>query len=212
MESREAILLAAARMASVRGFEGVSIGALAEQLGMSKSGLFAHFGSKEELELATIEAADRIFEENVVAQVQSVPPGLPRLKAITDSFFHHVESKVFPGGCFFAAIAAEFASRPGRVRDRIMGCVAEWSALLSSCFEEARSLGQIRPDADLAQLVFEVRAMLMAGNQGYVMTDDPLVFARAKKSIEEIVARAMRPQSAPRTGGGGGFQLPSQLA
>ncbi len=196
VRSREAILLAAARAASVHGFEGLSIGTLAKQLGMSKSGLFAHFGSKEELELATIDAADRIFGERVVVRVTAAAPGLARLREIANAFFDHVQSGVFPGGCFFAAVAAGVVAIPGRVRDRVMGCISDWSALLGRCVAEARELGEIGQEVDAEQIVFEIRAMLQAANQGFVLTRDPKVFERARASIEEIFRRA-----APVSGG-----------
>lgn len=190
VRTREAILMAAARAASIHGFEGVSIGVLAQQLGMSKSGLFAHFGSKEELELATIEEADRIFGEHVVARVRQSSPGLARLWTVVDAFFDHVRSGVFPGGCFFAAVAAGVAARPGRVRDRLMGCLANWSAVLGTCFDEARARGELADSVDVHQLEFEVRAMLQAGNQGFVLSRDVGAFSRARSGIEEIVRRA----------------------
>jgi AcrR family transcriptional regulator len=198
MRTRETILLAAARAASLHGFEGVSIGALAKELGMSKSGLFAHFGSKEELELATIEEADRIFGASVVSRVEEAPPGLARLRTVVDAFFDHVRSEVFPGGCFFAAVAAGVAARPGRARDRVMGCLASWAALLGKCFQEAQDRGELAADADRGQLEFEVRAMLQAGNQSFVLTRDPASFARARAGVEEIIRRAAPPAVGPR--------------
>lgn len=190
VRTREAILMAAARAASVQGFDALSIGALAKQLGMSKSGLFAHFGSKEELELATIEQADRIFGERVMNYVKQSRPGLARLWTVVDAFFDHIRSEVFPGGCFFAAVAAGVAAQPGRVRDRLTGCIQNWTTVLETCLEEARSMGELAADIDVSQLQFEVRAMLQAGNQGYVLTRDIGVFARARAGIDEIVRRA----------------------
>src|SRR5689334_5924571 len=110
--SRNAILTAAARLATTYGLHGLSIGELAEHLGMSKSGLYAHFKSKEELELATIDAAAVVFNREVLEPAMAAPPGVRRLRKLSDAFLSHLERRVFPGGCFFAAVAAELDTRP----------------------------------------------------------------------------------------------------
>src|SRR6476646_3299747 len=117
--SRRAILQAAANLATTRGLEGLSIGELAQHIGMSKSGLYAHFKSKEELELATIETAAEIFQREVLGPAGESPAGLGRVWALAEAFLGHLERRVFPGGCFFATVAAQLASRPGRPRDRV---------------------------------------------------------------------------------------------
>src|ERR1041384_3558454 len=114
--SRNAILREAAQLATVVGIDGLSIGRLADAVGMSKSGLFAHFGSKEELQVATVEAASALFTEQVIEPAHGAPTGLERLRQLTDNFLRYVEG-VYPGGCFFASIAAEMDTRPGPVRD-----------------------------------------------------------------------------------------------
>src|SRR6476661_4051000 len=115
--SRTAILREAARLATVEGLDGLSLSRLADAVGMSKSGLFAHFGSKEELQLATVEAASAIFDELVIDPAEEAAPGLPRLRAYIDGFLEHVELSVFPGGCFFVSAMSELDTRPGPVRD-----------------------------------------------------------------------------------------------
>ena len=117
LRSREAILREAARLATVEGIEGLSLGRLADAVGMSKSGLFAHFRSKEELQLATIETADAIFQAEVVNPALAAAPGIARLRALCEAFLDHLERGVFPGGCFFASVAAEIDTHPGPVRD-----------------------------------------------------------------------------------------------
>src|SRR5262245_2029781 len=111
--SRSAILREAAQLATVEGLDGLSISRLADAVGMSKSGLFAHFGSKEELQLATIEAARAVFVEQVIEPASAAPPGLERLRQLAENFLRHVEGSVFLGGCFFASVAAEMDTRPG---------------------------------------------------------------------------------------------------
>src|SRR2546422_5997738 len=124
--SRQAILEVAVHLASVEGLEGLTIGRLASETGMSKSGLFAHFGSKEDLQLATVEAARSIFIENVIRPTFEAKKGLPRLKRLCEIWFDYAQNHVFRGGCFFAAASAQFDNRPGRVRDRIAGIMKEW--------------------------------------------------------------------------------------
>src|SRR5258705_6429601 len=117
--SRRAILEEAVHLASAQGLEGLTIGRLASETGMSKSGLFAHFGSKEDLQLATVEAARSIFIEAVIRPAFEAKKGVARLRSLCEIWFEYANSHVFRGGCFFAAASAEFDSRQGRVKDRI---------------------------------------------------------------------------------------------
>src|SRR5215831_14643391 len=117
--SRRTILDAAAKLATVEGLEGLSIGRLADHIGMSKSGLYAHFGSKEELQLAAIDTAAGIFEAEVVTPAEQAATPLEKIQVLCEQFLSHVERRVFPGGCFFASTAAELDTHPGAVRERI---------------------------------------------------------------------------------------------
>jgi AcrR family transcriptional regulator len=119
LRTREAILARAVDIASAEGLEGLTVGSLAEQLGMSKSGLFAHFGSKEELQLATVEMARDVFINKVTLPAIAAPRGMPRLWSLIDHWLVLVEKRVFEGGCFFTAASFEFDGRRGVVRDRI---------------------------------------------------------------------------------------------
>ncbi|HYG82824.1 MAG TPA: TetR/AcrR family transcriptional regulator, partial [Pyrinomonadaceae bacterium] len=136
--TRQAILEAAVHLASAEGLEGLTIGRLASELSMSKSGLFAHFGSKEELQLATVEAAREVFIEAVIGPAFEAEKGLARLWRLCDIWLEYVRREVFSGGCFFAAAAAEFDGRPGPVRDRVAGIMKEWLAALRRSVAEAR--------------------------------------------------------------------------
>src|SRR5881227_2956810 len=129
--SRTAILREAAKLATVEGLAGLSIARLAEAVGMSKSGLFAHFGSKEELQLATIDAASAIFDELVIEPAGKEAAGTPRLQAYIDRFLDHVEEGVFPGGCFFVSAMGELDTHPGPVRDGAVAFNQRWLALLA---------------------------------------------------------------------------------
>src|SRR5262249_1002834 len=178
--SRATILLAAAKLATTNGLIGLSIGDLATEVGMSKSGLYAHFKSKEELELATIATAAAIFDSEVLRPVTSAPARTARLKALANSFLTYLERRVFPGGCFFAAVAAELDTRPGPARDRVVEVLNSWLSLLRECILDAQTLGEIDPQAQVDQVVFEIQAMLLAANFLFVMTNDPLRLTQAR--------------------------------
>jgi AcrR family transcriptional regulator len=187
--SRRTILLAAARLATVEGLGGLTIGRLAAETGMSKSGLFAHFGSKEALQLATIGMAEEIFEEEVLAPATQAE-GLARVEALCDRFLSHVDRSVFPGGCFFASAAAELDTQPGRVRDRVVSTLRDWVGLFEEAFATARDRGEIGLAADPDQLTFEVNAMLAEANGLYVLHGDPRYIAMARRAIADRLERA----------------------
>ena len=183
--SRAAILQAAAQLATVEGLDGLSIGRLAKHVGMSKSGLFAHFGSKEELQLATIEVADEVFRTEVVRPALEESGALDRLRALCEGFLAHVERGVFPGGCFFASVAAELDTRPGTVRDRVAAVVREWAGLLELQVAEAQRQGELDPSEEPAQLAFELHALLLLGNAQFLLAGgDPAPLDRARRGIE----------------------------
>jgi AcrR family transcriptional regulator len=194
--SRDTILRTAAKLATTKGLIGLSIGDLAAEVGMSKSGLYAHFKSKEELELATIATAVAIFDSEVRQPVTRVPAGIARLKALANSFLSHLERRVFPGGCFFAAVAAELDTCPGPARDRVVEVLNSWVSLLRQCILDAQALGEIDPQAQVDQVVFEVQAMLLAANFLFVMANDPLRLSQARRGVEDVLGRvAVRTKS-----------------
>jgi AcrR family transcriptional regulator len=186
--SRQKILQAAAELATVEGLNGLSIGRLADHVGMSKSGLYAHFRSKEELLLATVDTADAILSEQVIVPGLEAPEGRERLVALCDAFLSHVERRVFPGGCFFASAAAELSMQPGRVREQIAESYREWTALLEGQAETARELGELPDGVDVPQLVFELNGMLVAANVFFLLYDDPGELERARRGVRERLA------------------------
>ncbi|MDP1570143.1 MAG: TetR/AcrR family transcriptional regulator [Vicinamibacterales bacterium] len=190
VRSRQSILDAAARQASIEGLEGLSIGTLAAALGMSKSGLYAHFGSKEDLELAVVDHARRIFEAEVLAPANAAPPGVARLIVHCEAYLSYLERRVFPGGCFFAATVAEFDSRTGPVRDAITAIVAAIHDRLLAHLREAQALGELPPSTDVAQLAFEVAAFLAAANAGMLLDGTPAALARARAAIDRALTAA----------------------
>jgi AcrR family transcriptional regulator len=184
--SRNAILDTAARLATVEGIAGLSIGRLAEEVGMSKSGLFAHFGSKEELQLATVETAAAVFAEQVVEPAED-GARRDRLRLLVDAYLRYVERDTFPGGCFFASALAELSMQPGPVRDRLVDFLEGWLDLLEAAVRDAQEDGAIDPAEDAAQLAFEIEAALLLGNTQFVVvrTREPL--ERARRAIEQRV-------------------------
>ena len=187
--SRATILLTAAKLVTIKGLNGLSLGDLAAEVGMSKSGLYAHFKDKETLELATIETAVVIFDNDVLQPAMKAKSGTERLKAVANLFLSHLERKVFPGGCFFAAVAAELDTRPGPARDRVVEMLDNWLSLLRQCILEAQDLEEINPKEDVAQAVFEIEAMLLAANFLFVMRNDPIHLAQARRGVENVLAR-----------------------
>ena len=189
VESRRTILLAAANLATTRGLEGLSIGELAQHIGMSKSGLYAHFKSKEELELATIETAAEIFERDVLGPAGESPGGLSRVLALSEAFFGHLERRVFPGGCFFATVSVQLASRPGRPRDRVMELQKRWLEQFAEALGQAVAGGELPRDTDIDQLVFEITAMMVRANFTWIVTGETRVLEQARIGIRHVLER-----------------------
>jgi AcrR family transcriptional regulator len=187
IRSRRAILDASARLATVEGLNGLSIGGLAEHIGMSKSGLYAHFKSKEELQLATIETAAELFNAEVVEPGSAAPAGLARVWALSEEFLSHLERGIFPGGCFFASVAAEVDTRPGPVRDRIYEVIDEWVGALVDAIAGAQAAGEIDPAEDAGQLAFEIDAMLLMANAAYVMEPRPELLESGRRGIAKLI-------------------------
>lgn len=182
-QTRRLILRRAADIASVEGLEGLSIGRLATELNVSKSGVFAHFGSKEELQLATIRAATEVFVDLVVKPAFAQPTGLPRLRALCEGWLDYSEGRAFPGGCFFAAVQPEFSSRPGRVRDAIAEAGQKWTQLIRD------SIAKSDLDADPDQLAFELIAFLEAANVQAVLHDAPSAYDLARNAVRSRLTR-----------------------
>jgi len=188
---RSAILSEAAQLATVDGIDGLSISRLAEVVGMSKSGLYAHFGSKEELQLATIETANTIFNEQVVGPASVARTGLERVQRLAENFLRHVQDGVFPGGCFFASVAAEMDTHPGRVRDVAVKLTEDWLAQLEAAVRDAQAEGAIEPSEDAAQLAFELDSYLLLANAQFVVRQDPAPIERARRALARRLSAAL---------------------
>ncbi len=180
-DTRAAILARALDVASVDGLEGLTIGRLAADLEMSKSGVFAHFGSKQELQLAAVGAAAERFRIAVIEPALQAPDGAPRLRAMAAAYLDHLEGNDYSGGCFWAATSAEYDDRPGPVRDAIAAALDAW---LGELKRQARLAGS--PDS--GRFAFELYAVVMGANSRFRMSGDRAVFSYAREAIERRLA------------------------
>jgi AcrR family transcriptional regulator len=190
--SYRAIVDAAARLATLEGLEGLSIGRVANEIGMSKSGLFSHFDSKQDLQLAAIAAAEAVYAAEVIDPAMQLPEGLERLKLLCERYLSYVKRGVFPGGCFFASTAAELDSRRGPIRDRVRAVLAGWTELLETNLRAAQQQGTVDRGADARQLTFEINALLHEANGDYLLFGDSAALDRAQTAIADRLARAQR--------------------
>ncbi len=195
LRTRKAILHEAVSLATVEGLEGLSIGGLAKALGMSKSGLYAHFGSKQDLQLATIDEAERVFGLEVIEPASAVADeGLPQLIAVCDLFFEHLRRHTFPGGCFFAAAILEMGTRPGPVKERIGTFQQRFVGLIFGFAQRAQELGQIPTDEDLTLLVFDLNGSILAANANFVMTDNAMALDIARRAVRRRLGLDPEPE------------------
>jgi len=183
--TRGAILRAAASLATTDGLEGLSIGNLAAAIGMSKSGLYAHFGTKQDLQLATVEEAERIFTAEVVQPALAARPGLGQLAAVCEAFLGYLERRVFPGGCFFAATALEMGTRPGPVKERVAAISSGFTAQLRAFAATAIEQHELPAREDPGRLAFELHAILLGADTKFVLHDDPAVLDLARQVIRQ---------------------------
>ena len=190
--TRHAILTTAASLATQEGLETLSIGRLATATGMSKSGLFAHFGSKEELQLATVDHAAQLFVDEVIAPARAAPRGLARVWALCDRMVDYAERQVFPGGCFFAATSFEFNNKPGPVRDRIEEMLRSWLSYLEHAVEQAQAAGELAAEPSAREIAFQLDAFAQASNAQFQLFRDRAVFEEARRAIRERL-ESLRP-------------------
>jgi AcrR family transcriptional regulator len=179
----EAIVREAVTLATLDGLEGLSIGNLARALDMSKSGIYAHFGSKQDLQLATVDEAGRIFQAEVIEPALAAPPGLGQLVAICDAFFDHLERRTFPGGCFFAGAVLEMGARPGPVKEQIAAFQSGLSMLIRQFLVTALERHQLPADEDPDALTFELNGVILAANANFVLRQDSSALDMARNVV-----------------------------
>jgi AcrR family transcriptional regulator len=181
---------------------------------MSKSGLYAHFGSKEELQVATVQKAELLFAAHVVEPSSTAPSALERLHVLVEGYLRYVEVDTFPGGCFFASVLAEVDMQPGPVRDRLVRFLGDWLSRLESTIVDAQAEGAIHPDEDPGQLAFEIEAALFLANAQYVVTRtaEPIEHARRAAARWGSHPRAVGTASPSTLMAGSGPRSPGQRA
>ncbi len=186
--SRARVLEQAAALATLEGLEGISIARLATATGMPKSSVYVLFGSKEQLQLATIDTARASFITHVVTPaISACPPGRQRLLRLCEGFLDYVEQRVFPGGCFFVTVSAEMGGRHGAVRDRVASYQQQWRELLMQTARDAHAAADLSHDTDADQLAFELGAILAGANLAAVLHDDNTIIDRAREAIRSRV-------------------------
>lgn len=181
--SRRRVLHQAAELATLEGLDGLSVGRLASATGMPKSSVYQLFGSKEEIQLATVEAALASFMTEVVVPALAAEPGQSLLLALCDGYLDYVDRRVFPGGCFFVGAAAELGGRPGRLHDRVAAIQKEWGGLLLDAAQRASKEGQLPRGVEPEQVAFELGTMLAGTNILSVLHDDHAVIDRARAAV-----------------------------
>ncbi|MER7196229.1 TetR family transcriptional regulator [Streptomyces sp. CB01635] len=182
-QTRQLVLKRAMQVASVEGLEGLSLGRLAGELKLSKSGVFALFGSKEDLQLATVRAAIKVFLEHVVQPARELPPGINRLWRVCTSWLTYSRERVFSGGCFFYSTSAEYDARAGKVHDTLAAARTDWSTYLEQTIVEAQQTEEIAEDIDVPQLAFELVALLEMANAESVLHDEFTSYDKAATAI-----------------------------
>jgi AcrR family transcriptional regulator len=186
--TRASIIDRAVQTASIEGLEGVTIGRLADDLGMSKAGVIGHFGNKSDLQLAALHEARRIFTEAVWAPAEREPEGLPRLRAVSNAWIEHITHSPFPGGCFMCTVATEWDAREGDLHDDVRDNWRLWLKVLARQARIARDEGDLPGDADPDLIAFELNAIAMGLNQALQLFGDRRAPARARAAVERVLS------------------------
>jgi AcrR family transcriptional regulator len=187
-QTKAAIVDAALVLASHVGLEGLSIGAIAEQMHMSKSGVFAHFGSREELQISVVREYHQRFERDVFLPALEEERGLPRLRALFDHWMRQTSLEI-DSGCIYISGAIEFDDRPGPVRDALVSTVNTWQTAMFKAVQLAIDVGHLHPDADPAQIAFEIHGLILALHYEARFLQNPQGLARARQGFDNILAR-----------------------
>jgi AcrR family transcriptional regulator len=196
-QTRAAILDAALGLASHVGLEGLSIGALAEVTQMSKSGVFAHFGSREELQISVVREYHAKFEEEVFYPALAEPRGLPRLRALFERWVKRVSVEI-DSGCIYISGAVEFDDRPGPVRDALASMVRAWHGALERAIRIAVEEGHLVPDTDAMQMLFEIHGLILALHHDARFLRSPGALERARKAFDHVLDHYIAAPSARR--------------
>jgi len=191
-QTRQEIVSTALRLAAVEGLSGMTLGEVASALKMSKAGIYAHFPSKEALQLEALEVAYGQFAEEVVGPALEAPPGVARLRKMLDGYAAYIQARVDRGGCFFTSVALEYDGRPGLIRDRLQEIRALRSAMLEAMLEEARDAGELDPMVDVRQLAFEAITLTLGANVDFTLSRDPAVFKQWDAALTQRLKQVRR--------------------
>ena len=189
-QTHAAILEAAMRLASIEGLSSLTIGRLADEVGVSRSGVFAHFRSKQRLQQETIAAASEVFEREVLRPGLDAPEGLAQLEGFCEAYLSYVERKVFPGGCFFAQLLAEFDAPDGVIHDQVASFQQGGMTLLEGLIVTAQQREELDPDVDPGQLAFELYAALELANYFSTLHRDPGIVGRGRQAVRAAIGKA----------------------
>lgn len=190
--TRHAILERATALASRVGLGGLTIGHLSEDLGLSKSGLFAHFGAKDALQVEILRFAAERFVNEVVRPALAAPRGEPRVRAIFERWLAWGRSRAVPGGCLFVAAATELDDRPGPARDELVRMQREWMETIAICFRSGITEGHFRADADPEQFAHDLYSVMLGAHHAMRLLRDPAAETRARAALEALLASARR--------------------
>lgn len=196
--TRAAILDHATQLASQLGLSGLTIGALADDLELSKSGLFAHFRSKENLQIQVLDHAAQNFIERVIQPSLHEARGVPRIRSLFERWLAWDRDRALPGGCVFVAAASELDDRPGPVRDRLVELQRQWLEVLATSFRKGVEAGAFHPRADPEQLVQDLYGIMLAYHHQSRLMNDPRAEARAREAFDNLLARASEMTGAAR--------------
>lgn len=189
-DTRERIVQSALRAASIAGLGQLTVGSLAKQLSLSKSGLFAHFGSKEQLQIAVLEEAQRRFLETAVRPAFSQPRGERRVRALFENYLAWTSIDQLPGGCVYITAVVEFDDQPGPVRDAVFVAQGEWARTLARCAELSKEVGDFRADLDTATFAFELQGIFYSLHHYRHLLKDPKWETRARAAFERLIQDA----------------------
>jgi AcrR family transcriptional regulator len=192
-ETHTTIVERAVDIASIEGLEGITIGRLAADLGMSKAGVFGHFGTKEALQLAVLERANARFRRDVWEPAAREEPGLPRLLAICDAWMDYLEGETFPGGCFLTAASCEFDGRPGPVHDAVAATMRLWLRVLADEVRAAKRAGDLPRSVDPDLVAFQLNAIAMGTNHAVRLQGDPRAAERCHAAMERVLTQRRAP-------------------
>jgi AcrR family transcriptional regulator len=200
-QTRVAIVTAAVELAARDGLEGLTIGALAERMRMSKSGVFAHFGSREDLQIAVLKEYERRFVDDVLVPSLRERRGLPRLRAMFGRWLERTAIEA-ACGCVWVSGATEYDDRPGAVRDELVAMVRSWQRELVRAIQQAIDAGDLRPDADPGELVFELYGVILVLHHDARLLNNPHAFQRAQRAFERLMRSYLATDRQPRPGRG----------